>query len=572
MASQRREAHKRQQALEEARKLGTVPALQDEEGRDINPHIPQYITNVPFFYGDTGPTLKHQRVQPDQEKHFDHLSKKAKRGLKKGPRATRYRKGACENCGSMTHKRADCLERPRKLGARYTGKNIAADEYIPEELSQTYDGKRDRWQDYDGSDYQQVLREHELIEAEKRKQKLEQLKQQAKEAKEAKLKSAEETGEDKADKPKVDPGADEASDDSDDEDDKNEDDHRYSESADMAGSKVDMNNRMTVRNLRIREDTAKYLLNLDVNSAHYDPKSRAMRANPLKGSSKQKTSTFAGENFVRYTGEVTDIAERQLFAWDASGKGVDVHLQADPTKAELLHKNFENKKQEFQESQKQSILEKYGGAEHLQAPPKELLLAQTEHYVEYSQSGRVVKGNEKAKVQSRYEEDVHPGNHTSVWGSFWSQGRWGYACCHSTERNSYCTGAAGRQARAAKPTDLLELKAKQAAAQAEAEAEPQESLVAMHQKNKGKKGKRSKEEAADADEDDDEARLARIKAFQKKHKAAEKEAERLMKMDERARPFNSGRGDDQQVTEEEMEAWRLAQQREEDPMAKFLSK
>ncbi len=33
----------------------------------------------------------------------------------------------------------------------------------------------------------------------------------------------------------------------------------------------------SVRNLRIREDTAKYLLNLDVNSAHYDPKSRWVR-------------------------------------------------------------------------------------------------------------------------------------------------------------------------------------------------------------------------------------------------------------------------------------------------------
>jgi pre-mRNA-processing factor SLU7 len=35
-----------------------------------------------------------------------------------------------------------------------------------------------------------------------------------------------------------------------------------------------------VRNLRIREDTAKYLLNLDANSAHYDPKSRSMREDP----------------------------------------------------------------------------------------------------------------------------------------------------------------------------------------------------------------------------------------------------------------------------------------------------
>lgn len=30
----------------------------------------------------------------------------------------------------------------------------------------------------------------------------------------------------------------------------------------------------SVRNLRIREDTAKYLLNLDMNSAYYDPKTR----------------------------------------------------------------------------------------------------------------------------------------------------------------------------------------------------------------------------------------------------------------------------------------------------------
>lgn len=43
---------------------------------------------------------------------------------------------------------------------------------------------------------------------------------------------------------------------------------------------VDSKQRITVRNLRIREDTAKYLRNLDPNSAYYDPKTRSMRDNP----------------------------------------------------------------------------------------------------------------------------------------------------------------------------------------------------------------------------------------------------------------------------------------------------
>ena len=45
--------------------------------------------------------------------------------------------------------------------------------------------------------------------------------------------------------------------------------------------------KMSVRNLRIREDTAKYLINLDPGSAFYDPKTRSMRANPYAGSGKE---------------------------------------------------------------------------------------------------------------------------------------------------------------------------------------------------------------------------------------------------------------------------------------------
>ncbi len=49
------------------------------------------------------------------------------------------------------------------------------------------------------------------------------------------------------------------------------------------------------------------------------------------------------------------------------------------------------------------------------------------------------------KARSRYEEDVYVNNHTSVWGSYWRDGTWGYACCHQTTKNSYCLGKAGTQ-------------------------------------------------------------------------------------------------------------------------------
>jgi len=33
-----------------------------------------------------------------------------------------------------------------------------------------------------------------------------------------------------------------------------------------------------------------------------------------------------------------------------------------------------------------------------------------------------------------------------VWGSYWRDGAWGYACCHQFVKNSYCIGDAGAAA------------------------------------------------------------------------------------------------------------------------------
>lgn len=48
----------------------------------------------------------------------------------------------------MTHDAKACVERPRKLGARWTNKDIRPDEVI-QAVSLDYEGKRDRWNGYD---------------------------------------------------------------------------------------------------------------------------------------------------------------------------------------------------------------------------------------------------------------------------------------------------------------------------------------------------------------------------------------------------------------------------------------
>lgn len=100
---------------------------------------------------------------------------------------------------------------------------------------------------------------------------------------------------------------------------------------------------------------------------------------------------YAGENFVRFSGDTQKHSVAQVFAWEAYEKGVDVHLLAEPTKLEMLQKEYDKKKDQFKSQVQESILQRYGGEEHLQAPPKPLLLAQTEEYVEYSRYGKVIK-------------------------------------------------------------------------------------------------------------------------------------------------------------------------------------
>ncbi|EFA81126.1 putative RNA splicing factor [Heterostelium album PN500] len=507
----KREDWRKQKELEEARKAGTAPAELDEDGKEINPHIPQYITKAPWYVDTNKPSLKHQRAF---NKKTDYDKQWYDRGVYAAPAATKFRKGACTNCGAMTHQAKDCCERPRKVGARYTNQDIRPDEVI-QSLQLDYDSKRDPYNGYDPESYQDVMAVYEKAEAARKKKRLQEI------MKEQNLKEGELNEEELL---------------------KQEEDQTFDNEDAALIQKMDPKSRTTVRNLRIREDTAKYLYNLDLDSAHYEPKSRSMRQNPLPAANITDIP-FAGDNFTRNTGETKEFKQMQMFSWEASDKGQDVDLSAAPSQAAILHQEFLKKKEQLKNKTKELILNKYGGEESLRNPENGGsgavdIVPQTEIYQEYSASGKLIKGEEKL-TKSKYEEDVYINNHTAVWGSYWENGVWGFQCCKQTIKMSYCTGEAGRKLK-------------------------EQPTIPISKKYEDKDKQEEEEEEKETVKDDKEERNNSNNSSSKQEKL-----NKSTSTDERKRDYNSLSSEGFNVTEEEMEAYNLKRLRADDPMANF---
>jgi pre-mRNA-processing factor SLU7 len=161
-----------------------------------------------------------------------------------------------------------------------------------------------------------------------------------------------------------------------------------------------------------------------------------------KGATSDRAAAMvAEEDFIRSSGDAAEFERLQRSAWESQERGDKnkLHLQANPTEAEALRRRLEKERAEASEKKRRELLAKYGGAEHLE---KAVEVEEEERYVEYTESG-AVKGETKVKPKSKYVEDKYIGNHTSVWGSWWDNFQWGYTCCHSTVKNSYCSGKEG---------------------------------------------------------------------------------------------------------------------------------
>lgn len=365
--------------------------------KERNEYIPSFIAKKPFYVPEDDNTdyLEHQRLQSTAQD-----SKWYDRGRKTGPAATKFRKGACENCGAMTHKTKECLHRKRKLGARWTGRDIQADEVV-QDVKLGWDAKRDRWNGYDAQEYENVIQEYN---------ELEQLKKET-QGTNGDVNAPEDEG------------------------------TKYEEEADMGRQQA-----TSTRNLRIREDTAKYLLNLDLESAKYDPKTRSMVDAGASGSGLDN-ALVAEEGFMRASGDAAEFEQAQKYAWETQQRGDKdkLHLQANPTEGALQRKKQVEEAEEKREKHRKGLLDKYGDQSAVQKIPIQGQIEESERFVEYDEGGGV-KGAIKAQARSKYAEDVLVNNHTSVWGSWWSNFQWGYACCHSLVKNSYCTGEEGRKA------------------------------------------------------------------------------------------------------------------------------
>ena len=242
--------------------------------------MPHFIKNAPWYMNsqsDDKAVLFHQRIEDDKKKK-QNIDNWYKKGVIVGRKPlTKFKKGACTNCGATTHKAKECVERPRKIGAKYTSKDIARDEINTSKqgIQLNYEGKRDRWNGYDNDQYREHIDEWNMI---------------------AQIEK------DKRDANGV-----------------NED---FDNDQIITGenfSSSDPKAKGLQKNLRIREDVAKYLRNLDPNSAPYDPKSRSMKENPNPDIA-EEDQQFKGDNFVKMTGDYVNLIQSEGFMLQTNHK------------------------------------------------------------------------------------------------------------------------------------------------------------------------------------------------------------------------------------------------------------
>ena len=173
---------------------------------------------------------------------------------------------------------------------------------------------------------------------------------------------------------------------------------------------------------------------------------------------------------------------------------------------------------------------------------------------------------------TKYEEDIFLNGHTTVWGSFFHKGafRWGYADDHSLMKNSYCTGENGKRAN----DQANEQRYGTGVAGSAQIAQAREMLKSIPKANRPSSSLHDTLTSssklygeADSQQQQQQLDLNKVQKAITKQQTDEQEFN-----DDRKRKYNSMNiNDANDVTEEDMEAFRLTKKHADDPMAKLAN-
>jgi len=281
----------------------------------------------------------------------------------------------------------------------------------------------------------------------------------------------------------------------------------------------------------------------------------------------------------------------------SSVAGGVIHPQANPSQAESLKKKFTSQASDLKTKRKKAVLDKYGGAEFLDGSgglgsvkhansttkgednkpdaenKRRVRFGESVTEEHYTRDGRLASTapgggssttSKHINIPSKYEEDTYINGHITVWGSFFHKGafRWGYADDHSILKHSYCTGANGRMAN----DEANEMTYGTGVAGSAQLAQAREMLKAIPVADRGLLDKQNNNEPrhgssrlyGETDQFNKELDGDKVRAALKKQQMRKGD-------DQKKRGYNSMTADDGEVTQEEMEAYRLTKERGDDP-------
>lgn len=297
----------------------------------------------------------------------------------------KYREGACENCGAMTHTKKFCVERPRKVGVKYRAINFGKNEKM-KKTRKGFEAKRDNWEYYDPQNHTELVKEYELEQQIKKDLNLDK-------------------GEDEY---KLEP----------------DDNTHYLD-------KDDDTRETNYHSLRQREDVASYLKKKDQDGV-FEQRDNKYTGDAIKFLEQEKA-----------VWEQIEVKNQEVLNSVATPTAVELMLrkkqERKQRKEQRRNEELVNRYGEDSTSLGKRSSDKFDRKNvkgKLRAEDKDLIVIKEEDEI---------KEQMKEETEKLVVRETNRGGHKHVWGSWWNKELgWGYKCCYGTNRYERCLGENAR--------------------------------------------------------------------------------------------------------------------------------